>query len=148
MPRYLLVSVLAAVMLLSNQTKTSPEEEVVVETISSDVTITVVDGSVTPVSVALCLHNGTDMDIMYGTSYRLQRMEHGRWQEQPYIIDNWAFTSIGYSLESGNTSDIEINWEIFHGPMEAGQYRIVMEVMDFRKTGDFDTYEISAEFTE
>ena len=53
----------------------------------------------------------------------------------PYIIDNWTFNAVGYEARKGSPAEITVNWEIFHGSMEPGNYRIIKTVNDFREQG-------------
>ena len=45
----------------------------------------------------------------------------------------------------GQTSQ-EVDWSWLYGQLPPGRYRIGKEVMDFRKTGDYDTQDYYAEF--
>lgn len=105
-----------------------------------------VEGSADSGSVKLCILNETDLDIMFGENYELQHFVNGQWQSVPYIIDNWTFNAVGYDTRKGSPAEITVNWEIFHGSMEPGNYRIIKTVNDFRGTGDYTTYYLAAEF--
>lgn len=100
----------------------------------------------TPTSVKLSILNTTDMEILYGSDYVLQIYEQGDWQDMPYLVENAAFTSEAYTAVKDQPSEWEVNWEVFHGPLDEGTYRIVKSVMDFRGTGDYTDYYLSLEF--
>ena len=115
--------------------------------VTEGVVMTVEDGSVTPQSVVLKLYNGTGLDIQFGDGYYLEQMADGEWNRCPYIAGNQAFHDIAYSLETGKPAQIKLDWAWLYGILDKGNYRLVKEIRDFRGTGDYDTYEIAAEFT-
>ena len=90
--------------------------------------------------------NTTDLDINYGSDYDLQVFQDGEWYSLSYLIDNWAFTAEGYNAIKNVPSEFDINWEIFHGTLSAGDYRIVKNISDRKENGDFTTYYLAAEF--
>ena len=58
------------------------------------------------------------------------------WYEVPVIIDgNYGFNSIGYELSPGDSGEWEIDWDWLYGSLEAGQYRIIKDILDFRIQG-------------
>lgn len=86
-------------------------------------------------------------DLQYGSSYFLQRLEDGRWVAVEYASPDQeiAWDEIAYFIpEEG--SEQEINWELLYGQLPSGQYRIFKDIMDFRKSGDYDIYSCFAEF--
>ena len=101
---------------------------------------------VTPTSAKLTILNTTDMNIQYGADYDLQILLDGNWYSLSYIIDNAVFEAIGYMTQKNVPREVDIDWTIFHGVLEPGQYRIVKEVMDFRGTGDYTEYNLAVEF--
>lgn len=102
---------------------------------------------VTPTSARLSILNATDLDIRYGSDYNLQFFDQDDWHDVPYLIDNAAFTAEAYMALKDHPSEWDVNWEVFHGTLEPGKYRIVKPVMDFRGTGDYTEYYLDAEFT-
>ncbi len=74
-------------------------------------------------------------------------MEDGDWADVPYVIDNAAWTMEAYMVSMEDSVEVKISWEVFHGRLGAGNYRISKEFMDFRGTGDYDKQSFYAEFT-
>lgn len=110
------------------------------------VSMEAVEGSATAASVRLRLKNETEKDIMFGDAYAIQRYADGQWHSVPYIIDNWGFHEVAYPLLKGAPQEADVDWEVFHGILEPGRYRIIKPVDDFRGTGDFTKYYLGAEF--
>ncbi len=110
------------------------------------VSMEVVEGSLNAVSLKLLLKNETDLEIIYGDTYELQRYFDGQWRSVPYIIDNWAFHDIAYTLKKSVPQEITVDWQVFHGSLEPGKYRIIKDISDFRGTGDYTKYNLGAEF--
>ncbi len=101
---------------------------------------------VTPTSAKLGILNTTDLEIIYGEDYNLQMYEKDEWTDVPYLIDNWAINSIGYSPTKNIRAEWDVDWTVFHGELGPGRYRIVKPIMDFRGTGDFTNYHYFIEF--
>ena len=83
-----------------------------------------------------------------GSWYRLEKEENGNWQEISYVV---AENTIGWTDEAlvinkDYETIFEVNWEWLYGKLDKGKYRISKEVIDFRKTGEYDTYILNAEF--
>ena len=102
--------------------------------------------SASPTFASLEILNTTDLQIRYGSDYDLQVFQDGEWYSLSYLIDNWGFTAIGYDTIKNVPSEFDISWELFHGTLSAGDYRIVKGISDFRGSGDFTRYYLAAEF--
>lgn len=118
------------------------DESIVPEGISMSVQM----DSVTKKGAAITLLNKSDKDYQYGDQYYLQKHEDGRWYDVPYVIEDFGFNDIAYGLEKNNKSEFKVDWNWLYGELEPGEYRIVKDIMDFRDTGDYDVYTLTAEF--
>lgn len=85
-------------------------------------------------------------ELMTGSYYRLEKKDNGEWVSVPVIIDNVSWTDEAWLIPMNDTVEWSVNWEWLHGKLPAGEYRIGKEIMDFRKTGDYDKTMIYAEF--
>ena len=141
----ILFSLLAAVV-LSACAKDLPLEETVQLPVSEGIVMTVDTETVTPEGASFLLSQNTDLDIQYGEDYTLQQFNGSTWEDVPVIAENYAFHSIAYNLPKDSPKTLEIDWAWLYGSLPAGEYRLVKEFMDFRGTGDFDTYTITAPF--
>lgn len=112
----------------------------------SGVTMEVEEESVTPTSLTLRFVNTTDLDIQYGDPYRLEKWENGMWQPVPYQLDSFGFHSVAYCPKKGQPQTMDVDWKLLYGELEEGMYRIVKEIQDYRAPGDYDLYEMYAEF--
>ena len=82
-----------------------------------------------------------------GDDFAIQVKEDGRWEEAPIVVEgDYGFHDIAYTIPSDDTTRRELDWEWLYGELAPGEYRIRKNVMDFRGTGDYDTYEIYAYF--
>lgn len=112
------------------------------------VTMSVMNGKVSARGLTVVLQNRSQKSCMGGQWYVLEKKINGEWFEVPVAIKgNSAFTSIGYEIASGEDREWEIEWEWLYRSLDPGIYRIVKDVLDFRGTGDFDKYYLTAEFT-
>ncbi|MCA1040917.1 hypothetical protein LCM00_15480 [Bacillus infantis] len=111
------------------------------------VTMTAKEGTVTRTGMTVILQNNSDKQCIYGEAYLLEKKIGGDWYQVPYITaGNHAVEDIGYGLGPSDMEEWSVNWEQLHGELDTGEYRIVKEVLDFRESGDFDVYNLTAEF--
>jgi len=141
----ILFSLLAAVV-LSACAKDLPLEETVELPVSEGIVMTVDTETVTPEGASFLLSQNTDLDIQYGEDYTLQQFNGSTWKEVPVITEAYAFHAIAYNLPKDSPKTLEIDWAWLYGSLPSGEYRLVKEFMDFRGTGDYDTYTITAPF--
>lgn len=99
-------------------------------------------------SVTLEIVNETDKDIQYGDDFILEKKDNdsGEWRRVQTIIDDYGFNDIAHIVQKGTPSIEEIDFEWLYGKLEAGTYRIVKELIDYKGTGENINYWYSAEF--
>ncbi len=101
---------------------------------------------------AMLCYNQYDKDaptgqLQDGDDFAIQVKKDGRWEEAPIVVEgDYGFHDIAYTIPSDDTTRRELDWEWLYGELAPGEYRIRKSVMDFRGTGDYDTYEIYANF--
>jgi hypothetical protein len=112
------------------------------------VTMTVNKEAVSSTKLTLAFKNNSNSQCIYGDYFELEKKITGRWYQVPVTIDgNYGFNAVGYNLASGDASEKVVDWNWLYGSLDAGEYRIVKDISDFRGTGDYDTYYLAAEFT-
>ena len=110
-----------------------------------DVVIELTDITSTGLSVSLI--NNTNKQFIYGEEFALYRYVSGDWEKVDYIIDDWGFILIGYTLNPYAISDIRsIDWEWLYGTLDKGIYRFNIEILDWRAPGDFDALPLYSVF--
>lgn len=112
-----------------------------------NVSMAIKDNTVSPVELTLVLENNSDAHCIYGQYFIVEKNIEGAWYQVPTIIDNYGFDDIGYELLPDTSEEWSVNWEWLYGSLDEGDYRIVKNILDFRETGDYDEYYLSAEFT-
>ena len=84
-------------------------------------------------------------ELETGAQFEIQKMNlNGEWQNDIKTIVDWE--DIAYIIKKNGETELKINWRYIHSPMEPGHFRIKKEVMVYRGPGDFDVYDIYAEF--
>ena len=84
--------------------------------------------AISPTGATLIITDTNPEPYLYGEWYKIQRLTDGQWQDLPHIIDNAAFTMIGYLPNDMDEVRFEINWEWLYGVLPSGTYRIFKEV--------------------
>ncbi len=81
------------------------------------------------------------------TGILLEQFREGKWEEVPVAVEgDYGFHDIAYVISGEEVTKRELDWKWLYGELPPGQYRIRKEIMDFRKTGDFDLYTVYAQF--
>lgn len=111
------------------------------------VTMIIKEGTVSSKGLTVILENNSDKQGLFGEDFSLEKKINGKWYQVPISTDgNYGFNSIGYDLASSDAREWKAHWDSLYGSLEAGEYRIVKEILDFRTSGDFDKYYLTAEF--
>lgn len=121
-----------------------PEEKIAA--LPEGITMTVDTETLTPEGASFLLLQTTDLNIQYGDDFKLQTLNGSQWEDVSTVIENDGFHSIAYKLPENEPKTLELDWTWLYGSLPAGEYRLVKTFMDFRETGDFDTYTITAPF--
>lgn len=113
----------------------------------NEVTMTIKQGTVSATKLTVIIENPSSSDCIFGEFFDLEKKINGMWYKVPVTIDgDYGFNSIGYDLPSGDTREWTVDWKWLYGSLEPGEYRIIKDILDFRETGDYDTYYLAAEF--
>ena len=110
------------------------------------VSMTVKEGSISPTKLTVIFENNSNKQGVYGEYFSLEKEIEGDWYQVPTIIDEYAFSDIGYELGPSEIEEFTIDWDSLYGSMDTGKYRIVKDISDFRGAGDYDKYYLAAQF--
>ncbi|MBN1549920.1 hypothetical protein JW979_00565 [bacterium] len=92
--------------------------------------------------------NTSEKNCIYGSNFSIEQETNGTWYQVPYSVDGpVSWNTIGYSLEPGASNQVDIDWSWPYGKLPTGHYRLIKSILDFRGTGDHDTYILAAEFS-
>ncbi len=69
-------------------------------------------------------------ELIYGEGYAISRYENNEWVPVPQIMENAAFTDMGYMIPTGGEALINENWEWLYGKLPRGTYRISKTILD------------------
>lgn len=112
------------------------------------ITMAVKEGTASSTKLTIAFKNNSSSQCIYGEYFGLEKKINGRWYQLPVAIDgNYGFNDIGYDLASGDHKEWSVDWNWLYGSLDKGEYRIVKDILDFRSTGNYDTYYLAAEFS-
>lgn len=114
-----------------------------------DVTMKVVEGSVTPSGLTVCISNNTGIDINGGINYdfSIEKKEDDKWSPVKEIGDRTTDTET-YIFQGER--DLNINWSEIYGSLSAGEYRVVKFFYPSTEDGSYGTddgFYLFAEFS-
>ena len=112
------------------------------------VTMSAVD--ITPTGCKLVFsQNGGNVtgELQTGQWYELQvKNANGEWIDNSSKDIERCWEDIAYLIKNNGTTEMTLDWEDIYGYLRDGHYRIAKKVMDYRNPGDYDEYEVYAEF--
>lgn len=113
------------------------------------VSMEIESSSLTNTSAKIKILDFSGHKYIYGSSYRLDKKENGKWIELSIICKNCAWNSMAYWPDKNNTLIFNVNWEKLYGKLTSGTYRIVKDVLlnSNKSFNEEDRLYISAEFT-
>lgn len=112
------------------------------------VTMQVEEESITSKGLTLLFNNTTNKEFTYGEAFMLEKNVEGKWVQVPVILEeDYGFQDIGYILPANGEAEWPVDWEWLYGKLDAGDYRIVKDMLDVPEAGDYQTFPLAAEFT-
>jgi len=92
-----------------------------------DATMTIEEGSLSSTGATLLFENhSAEFSYIYGAGYSLQEEVEGAWRHVPVIYEgDWGITAMAYDVVPGGTNKETLSWEVLHGKLEPGKYRVV-----------------------
>lgn len=112
------------------------------------VTMNINKGTASSTELTVTFENNLKSQCTYGEYFCLEKKINEKWYQVPVAIDgNYIFNAIGYELVSGGASECAVDWDWLYGSLDTGEYRIVKDILDFKGSGEYDTYYLAAEFT-
>ena len=83
------------------------------------------ENSLSNVGLTMIIKNLSNRDLQYGNPFSIEKYENGFWVTEPTINDLF-FTMPAFSLNKGESKELNINWEYGYGKLK-GKYRIVKD---------------------
>lgn len=116
---------------------------------SSDVTMRVVEGSVTPSGLIVCITNNTKTDICGGIEddYSIETKENEEWSPLEEISERTTDTE-KYIFQGER--NLTIHWTEIYGTLPTGEYRIVKYFVPCSEDGQYhsdDGFFLTADFS-
>lgn len=85
--------------------------------------------------------------LEFGEEFIIEKSENGEWKEAPVAVTgHFGFHDVAYTVQNEDVTEYKQDWETLYGKLSPGEYRIGKTVLDFRDTGDYDSYMIYAHF--
>lgn len=96
-------------------------------------------------SVIAELINQTDMEMVYGKQYTLEKLDGDKWYVVPYK-QGIAFEDIGIILKANETGSVEFKLSEHFNALENGDYRIILDLYVSDPASSITKVTVSAEF--
>lgn len=141
--KYLIILIFCLIIIVLTSCKVM-KDKYNIETIKRNVSISIVDNSLTARGVKLILKNNSNVDIHYGNPYEIEVNKNEKWQKLETELN---FTLPLYSLKPKQQIELILDWENGYGKLENGKYRIIKKI-DVKQDNDdkYDTFDVIVEF--
>ncbi len=113
--------------------------------------VTLTIDNITPTSASIvCTQAGGEPtgELQTGSWYIIENwtQENG-WKEVEHVLQGeLAWTMEAWAIRKDSKSEWSVNWKWLYGELPPGKYRIGKEIVDFRKSGDYDSFAYWTEF--
>lgn len=79
-------------------------------------------------------------ELETGSYYSLERYKNGKWETVEMLPQEYdvAWPAISYPILKNDSSEFNVEWQSLYGELPAGKYRVGKDVLNFRKTADYD----------
>ncbi len=114
-----------------------PVNEVKYNRDAKNVTIEVLEDTITKESVEILITDNNEYQYGWGVEFRVQEKVNGEWVDLKYMSDNISWIEIAYVLNENNQITQKLNIKEYYGRLSKGIYRIVKPVYD---NGYIDLY--------
>ena len=88
-----------------------------------------------------------DGELQTGEWFELEISTDDGWKPVPKLAENTAWHSIAYAIKKNDITELKTDWTYLYGKLSPGYYKMKKEVMNLRKTGDFDKQIYELQFT-
>lgn len=102
-------------------------------------TLTAKDVTPTGCTVVFAQSGGNPTgELLTGVYFELEQYKNGEWTAVEMLRDDIEWVDIGIIIDENDSRENTAGWSDLYGELPAGKYRIGKEVLDFRKTADYD----------
>ena len=119
-------------------------EQSTIETKTSDVTLTLKEGTLTNTGATFILKNEGNINYNYGPAWEIEMKQDNEWHKIDVVLN---FNSPSYQLSVNESKELNINWENSYGKLASGEYRFIKHIDIEKEDGTFEDFYVSAEFT-
>lgn len=91
------------------------------------VSIAIKEGTLTKEKATIVVTDENDYPYTYGDDYSIQKLENGEWKDVQ-AIGPILSTDLANLIKEDRTTSITLNWKSRYGELEAGHYKLNLEV--------------------
>ena len=128
----------------SNKNEFNIGKQSSVEIKTSDVTLTLKEGTLTDTGATFILKNESNTNYGYGPAWEIEMKQADKWHKIDVVLN---FNSPSYQLSVNESKELNINWENSYGKLASGEYRLIKHIDIEKEDGTFEDFYVSAEFT-
>lgn len=79
-------------------------------------------------------------ELETGSPFKLEQYKNGKWAAVEILPHEYdiAWTAEAWVIGENKSIEFSEKWNLLYGELPAGKYRIGKDIMDFRKSGDYD----------
>lgn len=116
-----------------------------VEAVKNNISLSLKEGTLKNTGATFILKNNSDVSIIYGNPYWIEKETDGEWSKVKPVED-MNFTLPAFGLQPKETKEFKINFEYGYGKLSSGKYRLVKDIDVEYEDDSRESFNVTAEF--
>lgn len=114
--------------------------------IKNNITLSLKEGTLKNTGATFILKNNSDIVVLYGNPYWIEKETDGIWSKVK-TIEDMNFTLPEFGLLPKETKEFKINFEYGYGKLSYGKYRLVKDITVEYEDDTRESFDVTAEFS-
>lgn len=130
----------------SSKNDVNSDDKSNIEAVKNNISLSLKEGTLKNAGATFILKNNSDVNIIYGNPYWIEKETDGKWSKVK-TIEDMNFTLPAFGLQPKETKEFKIDFEYGYGKLSPGKYRLVKDIDIEYEDDTRESFNVTAEFT-